>query len=101
MCLIKPERLFNIFIFFRDYLKEANRVLKMGGILKIAEVESRFDGDDAINSFVEFGEKSGFSLKWKDLKKEYFNLFDFGKISKFNNKKVMEATLKPCLYKKR
>ena len=26
----------------RDYIKEANRVLKDGGVLKIAEVESRF-----------------------------------------------------------
>ena len=75
--------------------------MKIGGILKIAEVESRFDGDGAITSFIQFCEKSGFSLKWKDLKKEYFYLFDFKKTSKFNKKKVMEVTLKPCLYKKR
>jgi len=73
----------------------------MGGIFKIAEVESRFDGDGAIKSFVEFCEKSGFNLKWKDLKKEYFYLFDFKKISKFHKKKVIGVTLKPCLYKRR
>ena len=91
----------HLYFFSRDYLKEANRVMKIGGILKIAEVESRFDGDGAITSFIQFCEKSGFSLKWKDLKKEYFYLFDFKKTSKFNKKKVMEVTLKPCLYKKR
>ena len=82
-------------------MKEANRVLKIGGVLKVAEVESRFEGELGVQNFVQFAEKSGFSLKWKDLKKDYFNLFDFKKTSKFNKKKIPDMTLKPCVYKKR
>ena len=87
--------------YFRDYMKEANRVLKMGGVLKVAEVESRFEGEYGIENFIQFAEKSGFSLKWKDLKKNYFNLFDFKKTSKFHKKRVPDVMLKPCVYKKR
>jgi len=85
----------------RDYIKEANRVLKMGGALKIAEVESRFEGDLGVQEFIESIEKTGFGLKWKDLKKEYFNLFDFKKNKNFNKKKAQNFELKPCIYKKR
>ena len=89
------------FIFFRDYLKEANRVLKLGGILKIAEVESRFHGEMDIDSFIAFVEKCGFNMKWKDLKKKYFYLMDFKKTSVYRKKKIPDVSLKPCLYKKR
>lgn len=85
----------------RDYLKEANRVLKLGGILKIAEVESRFHGEMDIDSFIAFVEKCGFNMKWKDLKKKYFYLMDFKKTSVYRKKKIPDVSLKPCLYKKR
>ena len=85
----------------RDYLKEANRVLKIGGVLKIAEVESRFHGEMTIDNFVPTVEKFGFTLKWKDLGKEYFYLMDFKKTVKCSKKKAPELSLKPCLYKKR
>ena len=91
----------SFFFFLRDYIKEANRVLKMGGVLKIAEVESRFEGDLGVQEFIESIEKTGFGLKWKDLKKEYFNLFDFKKNKKVNKKKAQQFELKPCIYKKR
>ena len=94
------KKLINVF-FLRDYIKEANRVLKMGGVLKIAEVESRFEGDLGVQEFIESIEKTGFGLKWKDLKKQYFNLFDFKKNKKVNKKKAQQFELKPCIYKKR
>ena len=90
-----------ILFFYRDYIKEANRVLKIGGVLKIAEVESRFEGDTGVQEFIESVEKIGFGLKWKDLKKEYFNLFDFKKNKNNNKKKTLDFELKPCIYKKR
>ena len=80
--------------------QKANRVLKMGGVLKVAEVESRFEGATGVQDFIDFVEKMGFGLKWKDLNKEYFNLFDFKK-NKNNKKKAPEFELKPCIYKKR
>ena len=52
----------------RAFLHEANRVLKEGGTLKIAEVESRFSGEVSLDKFVALVEKMGFELKWKDLK---------------------------------
>ncbi|XP_025088241.1 ribosomal RNA-processing protein 8-like [Pomacea canaliculata] len=42
-----------------DYLCEANRVLKIGGMLLVAEVVSRFQG---IVSFIEKVEQLGFSI---------------------------------------
>lgn len=84
----------------RDYLKEANRVLKVGGTMKIAEVASRFR-DLPMDEFVPLVEKFGFSLKWKDANShEYFYLADFKKTA-FAKKKVPEICLKPCVYKKR
>ena len=67
----------------------------------MAEVESRFDGEMGIDNFVEFAEKCGFHLKWKDMKKKYFHLMDFKKTSKCHKKKIPDVSLKPCLYKKR
>jgi len=88
-----------------DFLREANRVLKVDGTLKIAEVESRFLGDNEAKAFVSTVEKFGFALKWKDLQtSDYFYLMDFKKVAdaKSKLKKGMEDfSLKPCLYKKR
>ena len=85
----------------RDYLHEANRVLKDNGTMKIAEVESRFTGEVSVDKFVSIVEKLGFKLKWKDLKHDYFYLMDFKKVGPAKMKKVSEFNLKPCLYKKR
>ncbi|XP_011298661.1 ribosomal RNA-processing protein 8 [Fopius arisanus] len=83
-----------------DYLREANRVLKKDGILKIAEVESRFDN---IDEFITLLASFGFKNKWKDLSHNLFYFMDFKKISDVivKNQKLPQLTLKPCLYKKR
>ncbi|XP_030836448.1 ribosomal RNA-processing protein 8-like [Strongylocentrotus purpuratus] len=82
-----------------DYVKEANRVLKTGGLLKVAEVASRFTSPA---SFLSVMKSLGFQLKTKDVSNKMFYLFDFKK------KQVVTAVpavkgpiLKPCLYKKR
>ncbi|KAF9360225.1 25S rRNA (adenine645-N1)-methyltransferase [Mortierella sp. AD094] len=109
---------------FLKFLKEAHRVLKPNGQLKIAEVISRFTDVDA---FVSALKALGFELKHSDSSNKMFILFDFikpdpnlanskSKKSKKGNKKqkVEEETedvdveeldgsslLKPCIYKKR
>ncbi|KAI4489489.1 hypothetical protein M0802_011101 [Mischocyttarus mexicanus] len=83
-----------------DYILEANRVLKKDGILKIAEIESRFDN---IDEFIKLLKIYGFSNTWKDLSQNLFYFLDFKKIKDIttNRKKLPEITLKSCLYKKR
>jgi len=88
----------------RDFLFEATRVLKVGGTLKIAELESRFQGEAcSIDKFIESVEKFGFKNSWKDLKKDFFYFLDFKKVQGGKKKKgkLPEIELKPCLYKKR
>jgi len=88
----------------RDYLFEASRVLKVGGTLKIAELESRFKGEACdINKFIESIEKFGFQNSWKDLQKDFFYFLDFKKVTDCKKKKgkLPDIELKPCLYKKR
>ncbi|XP_044259168.1 ribosomal RNA-processing protein 8 [Tribolium madens] len=82
-----------------DYLLEANRVLVPGGILKIAEVESRFDD---VNQFIEGVKRFNFKNTWKDLSHNLFYFLDFRKEGNIKNKKKLpNLSLNPCLYKKR
>uniref|UniRef100_A0A2M4ARG4 Ribosomal RNA-processing protein 8 n=1 Tax=Anopheles triannulatus TaxID=58253 RepID=A0A2M4ARG4_9DIPT len=83
-----------------DFLLEANRVLKVGGILKIAEVSSRFDN---VNEFVAKVRQCGFELENKDLKHKLFYFFNFKKDRTVlrGSTKIKPFSLKPCLYKKR
>nr|CAD7587707.1 unnamed protein product [Timema genevievae] len=82
-----------------DYIMEANRVLKQDGILKIAEVESRFDN---IDNFINHLQKFGFTKLHKDVSHDLFCFMDFKKISVPGKKnKLPFISLRPCLYKKR
>lgn len=83
-----------------DYILEANRVLKKDGILKIAEIESRFDH---IEDFIKLLNDYGFMNTWKDLSQNLFYFLDFKKIKDIttNKNKLPMITLKSCLYKKR
>lgn len=84
----------------KDFFIEANRILKMNGLMKIAEVSSRFDN---VENFIESVKSCGFDLISKDLGDKHFYFLNFKKthdVNKFN-KKIADFSLNPCLYKKR
>ncbi|KAK2881258.1 hypothetical protein Q8A67_018526 [Cirrhinus molitorella] len=82
-----------------DFLAEANRVLVMGGVLKIAEVASRFENE---RSFISALSSLGFKLVNKDTENSHFYSFEFIKTGKASgNVKKVGLQLRPCLYKKR
>ncbi|XP_027208185.2 glutamic acid-rich protein [Penaeus vannamei] len=83
----------------KDFVTEANRVLKHGGIMKVAEVESRFT---KIDEFLSSVTRLGFHCTHKDVQQKYFYMFDFKKNRECKKaKEVPEIVLKPCMYKKR
>nr|XP_046150210.1 ribosomal RNA-processing protein 8-like [Oncorhynchus gorbuscha] len=83
-----------------DFLVEANRVLVMGGILKIAEVASRFEN---VRNFMGALSSLGFKLVTKDTESSHFYSFEFEKIAEAPEriKKAGGLELRPCVYKKR
>ena len=103
--LIKQFNSINLTSFFkpRDFIFEASRVLKVGGMLKIAELESRFQGEQySVESFIAKVQKFGFKLSAKNLKRDFFYFLDFEKVQDMKKKKKLpDIELKPCLYKKR
>ncbi|CAN8006756.1 unnamed protein product [Ixodes hexagonus] len=81
------------------FILEANRILKKGGLLKIAEVKSRFKN---IDGFPKAMKKFGFQLVQKNDSNKMFVLFDFKKLrSTSRHPYLPELKLMPCLYKKR
>lgn len=85
----------------RDFLEEANRVLKPGGLLKVAEVSSRFED---VRTFLGAVTKLGFKVMSKDLTNSHFFLFDFEKTGppRVGPKAQLSGLkLQPCLYKRR
>lgn len=90
---------------FLDALREARRILKgESGILRVAEVESRFD--DGPNAFISAVEALGFKKTSFDKSHRVFWLFEFKTASIETKEKSVslpanKPLLKPCLYKKR
>ncbi|XP_033744003.1 25S rRNA (adenine(645)-N(1))-methyltransferase-like [Pecten maximus] len=80
-----------------DYLREASRVLKPGGSLKVAEVTSRIR---SLPNFKKTMERFGFRLLNEDTTNKMFCLFDFKKCKPPKNTPD-EFHLEPCLYKRR
>lgn len=80
-----------------EFIKEAHRILKPGGLLKIAEVRTRIR---QIDDFVAPMKGHGFKLLRKDLESNFFCFFDFKKSGKCL-KSPPALRLKPCVYKKR
>ncbi|CDH53960.1 methyltransferase domain containing protein [Lichtheimia corymbifera JMRC:FSU:9682] len=115
---------------YLEFLKEAKRVLKPGGELKIAEVVSRFSD---VDGFIDLLEHLGFDFVDKDASNKMFIMLYFTKrevdvdeeidkemlqglskkqkkalrkgagvsISSAKLQKTAENLLKPCVYKKR
>lgn len=82
-----------------DYFREANRLLKKGGFLKIAEVASRFT---SVKQFVHAVSKMGFDITEQKVRGDgYFVILEFIKRGKVEQKRPLGMKLKPCLYKKR
>ncbi|XP_069568451.1 uncharacterized protein rrp8 isoform X1 [Brachyistius frenatus] len=82
-----------------DFLAEANRVLKTSGVLKVAEVASRFDN---VRDFITALANLGFKIVSKDTENTHFYSFEFVKTKNApENVKKFGLQLKPCMYKKR
>ncbi|CAI9568910.1 unnamed protein product, partial [Staurois parvus] len=81
-----------------DFLKEANRVLKMEGVLLVAEVSSRFDD---VRQFLTAIAQLGFKSVNKNTDNSHFYLFEFSKVRLARDaSRHPGLQLKPCLYKK-
>ncbi|KAM4742367.1 uncharacterized protein rrp8 isoform 1-T1 [Anableps anableps] len=82
-----------------EFLAEANRVLKMRGVLKVAEVASRFDN---VQNFISALAGLGFKMTSKDTENSHFFSFEFVKSGNApKDVKKSGLQLKPCVYKKR
>ena len=101
-----------------DFIREAHRVLKPNGILKIAEVRSRFESShdkkvdhknqrgSAVNrelqDFLKVLNQLGFETSRKpDQSNKMFVLLDLRKIKNKTPRKDVSFTAKPCIYKRR
>lgn len=87
-----------------DYLTEANRILKTGGSLVVAEVSSRFE-EEKVETFVRKLE-SGYGFKLKVERSlppnDFFVLLHLVKAGNIRlNEKLPQLSLKPCIYKPR
>ncbi len=82
-----------------DFIMEARRVLKVGGVLKICEIKSRLS---SLRDFVSKIKRCSFNLvgKPQSFNKLFVN-FSFVLSSKGKLSNDMDITLNPCLYKKR
>lgn len=89
-----------------DFIREAHRVLKDKGTLKIAEVRSRFESSskakkgDELNDFIEILDKLGFTSNKIDKKNTMFVMIECKKNAKKPDTKL-EWSAKPCIYKRR
>uniref|UniRef100_A0A914H2U8 Ribosomal RNA-processing protein 8 n=1 Tax=Globodera rostochiensis TaxID=31243 RepID=A0A914H2U8_GLORO len=83
-----------------QFFREAHRVLKMHGKIKIAEITSRFR---SFSTFMSAVQKMGFQMKRKKLISDgFFVMLTLEKVvEKITNKRPKDLRLKPFLYKKR
>ena len=83
-----------------DFLREAHRLLRPRGVLKIAEVSSRVDD---LPAWLAMLRGLGFDLVAKDMSNTHFVLLDFVKSSRPSQpaEQLNVVPLKPCIYKRR
>ncbi|XP_038005553.1 ribosomal RNA-processing protein 8 [Motacilla alba alba] len=82
----------------QEILGEANRVLKLGGTLLVAEVASRFEDTRA---FLKAMTQLGFRTVSKDFSSSYFYVLEFAKTGPARAGRAAGLRLRPCLYKRR
>ncbi|OLL26240.1 25S rRNA (adenine(645)-N(1))-methyltransferase [Neolecta irregularis DAH-3] len=105
-----PDDLIDIGIFclslmgtnFVQFLREAHRVIRIGGQLWIAEIRSRFE-PQGIDPFLIQLSALGFELIKRDDSNKVFVSFEFKRTGKKISMQDVDSSsvLKPCLYKKR
>ncbi|KAJ2677415.1 25S rRNA (adenine645-N1)-methyltransferase [Coemansia spiralis] len=87
---------------FIKFIREANRILRVGGELRIAEVISRISD---MKAFANALEEQGFNLIHKDVHNKMFAMLHFTKVKSSPQKFAVATTdldlLKPCIYKRR
>ena len=90
---------------YMDYIREANRILKPGGALKIAEIVSRIKDN---KRFIKLIETAGFKFVQGGDKKnnQFFLDMEFKKVQggrppTSNESGLAAQALQPCIYKKR
>jgi ribosomal RNA-processing protein 8 len=84
-----------------DFVREAHRVLVAKGIVKVAEVRSRFEGaEGGLEAFITVMTRLGFDLKQCDNTSTMFVMLEFKKTDRQPEPDV-EFTAKACVYKRR
>ena len=84
-----------------DFIKEARRVLKKNGTLRICEISSRFESEEEFAAQIE---KFGFQLIQRESFSRLFVDFEFKMIPRKKSalsKSLPTIELKPCMYKRR
>lgn len=85
-----------------EFLKEAHRVLRPKGVIKIAEVRSRFEGEeDGLKKFIRVIKLSGFEIVQREFLSKMFLLLEGNKSSSKDPLFNESYSAKPCVYKKR
>ena len=95
---------------YGSFLAEAARVMRIGGLLWIAEVRSRFadstssaesGGKIVFASFVAALKKLGLHVTRQDSSNKMFVVFEARKVADRKSGAVQWPELKPCMYKRR
>lgn len=84
-----------------DFVREAYRVLVPKGVIKIAEVRSRFEGTEGgLQEFLDLMTTMGFDNRQCDASNDLFVLMEFKKTDRKPDPNAT-YTAKPCVYKRR
>lgn len=83
---------------YGTFLHEAHRVLRVPGVLKVAEVRSRFED---VSAWIKMIRAIGFNLVDRRDDNTHFVFFEFQKLARTTKETRQHVPLKPCIYKRR